>query len=41
MNAAEIKVVKSDGTKVEINLDKIHRMVEKACKGITGVVRVI
>jgi ribonucleoside-diphosphate reductase alpha chain len=33
----DIKVVKSDGSKVEINLDKIHRMVEKACKGITGV----
>ena len=33
----DIRVVKSDGTKVEINLDKIHRMVEKACKGITGV----
>ena len=24
-----IKVVKSDGTKVSIDLDKIHRMVEK------------
>jgi len=34
---ADIRVVKSDGSKVEINLDKIHRMVEKACKGITGV----
>ena len=33
----DIKVVKSDGSKVEINLDKIHRMVEKACRGITGV----
>jgi len=34
---AEFKVVKSDGTKSIIDLDKIHRMVEKACKGITGV----
>ena len=33
----EIKVVKSDGSKVEINLDKIHKMVHKACKRITGV----
>ena len=36
MNSA-ILVVKSDGTKVEIELDKIHKMVEKACRGITGV----
>lgn len=34
---SEIKVVKSDGSKVEINLDKIHRMVHKACKDIAGV----
>ena len=32
-----IKVVKSDGTKASIDLDKIHRMVEKACRNITGV----
>ena len=32
-----ILVVKSDGTKVDIELDKIHKMVEKACRGITGV----
>ena len=31
-----IKVVKSDGTKVSIDLDKIHRMVEKS-RNITGV----
>jgi len=30
-------VVKSDGIKVSIDLDKIHRMVHKACKNITGV----
>jgi len=34
---SEIKVVKSDGSKVDIELDKIHRMVEKSCRGITGV----
>ena len=33
----EIKVIKSDGSKVDIDLDKIHRMVEKACRNITGV----
>ena len=37
MSNTDIKVVKSDGSKVEINLDKIHKMVEKACRGITGV----
>ena len=37
MSQTTIQVIKSDGSKVEINLDKIHRMVEKACKGITGV----
>jgi ribonucleoside-diphosphate reductase alpha chain len=30
-------VVKSDGSKVNIDLDKIHKMVHKACKGIAGV----
>ena len=34
---AEFKVIKSDGSRTNINLDKIHRMMEKACKGITGV----
>jgi len=34
---SELQVVKSDGSKVEIDLDKIHRMVEKACRDITGV----
>ena len=28
----DIKVVKSDGTRVDINLDKIHIMVSHACK---------
>ena len=30
-------VIKSDGSKVNIDLDKIHKMVHKACKGIAGV----
>ena len=34
---SEIRVVKSDGAKVVIDLDKIHKMVEKSCRGITGV----
>ena len=34
---AEFKVVKSDGTRSPIDLDKIHRMVEKACRGLAGV----
>ena len=34
---SDIKVIKSDGSKVSIDLDKIHRMVEKSCRGITGV----
>jgi len=33
----DMKVVKSDGKRVDIDLDKIHIMVEKACRGITGV----
>tara|TARA_B100000085_G_scaffold209451_1_gene193427 strand:- start:11667 stop:13988 length:2322 start_codon:yes stop_codon:yes gene_type:complete len=37
MSNGEIKVVKSDGSKVSIDLDKIHKMVHKACKRITGV----
>lgn len=34
---AEINVIKSDGSKSIIDLDKIHVMVEKACRGINGV----
>ena len=34
---AEFKVIKSDGSKMNIDLEKIHRMMEKACKDITGV----
>ena len=32
-----IKVIKSDGSKVDIELHKIHKMMERACKDITGV----
>tara|TARA_A100001011_G_scaffold400683_1_gene517554 strand:+ start:2408 stop:4717 length:2310 start_codon:yes stop_codon:yes gene_type:complete len=34
---SDIKVIKRDGSKVEINLDKVHVMVEAACEGLTGV----
>ena len=34
---SEVKVIKSDGSKVSIELDKIHVMVEKACRHIAGV----
>ena len=33
----DIKVVKSDGQRVDIDLDKIHVMVSAACKNITGI----
>jgi ribonucleoside-diphosphate reductase alpha chain len=33
----DMKVVKSNGQRVDIDLDKIHIMVEKACRGITGI----
>jgi ribonucleoside-diphosphate reductase alpha chain len=34
---AQVTVIKSDGSKRHIDLDKIHRMVERACRGLTGV----
>lgn len=37
MTENAIKVIKSDGSSDSLNLDKIHRMVNKACEGITGV----
>ena len=33
----ETKVVKSDGSIEPIDLDKVHRMVEAACKDVAGV----
>ena len=37
INAESIKVVKNNGDKEGINLEKIHKMVHKACDGIAGV----
>jgi ribonucleoside-diphosphate reductase alpha chain len=37
MNQTDIKVVKSNGERLDIDLEKIHRMVEKSCRHITGV----
>jgi ribonucleoside-diphosphate reductase alpha chain len=34
---APFRVLKSDGSRVDIDLDKIHKMVEKACRDVTGV----
>jgi ribonucleoside-diphosphate reductase alpha chain len=36
-NAESIKVIKNNGDQEGINLEKIHRMVNKACKDIAGV----
>ena len=35
--SSSIRVIKSDGSASELNLEKIHKMVMKACKDITGV----
>ncbi len=35
--SSQLKVIKTNGIKVDIELDKIHKMVEKACRDITGV----
>ena len=32
-----MNVIKRDGTAVPLNLDKVHKMVELACEGLTGV----
>jgi ribonucleoside-diphosphate reductase alpha chain len=37
MSVDNISVVKRDGTKAQFNIDKIHRMVERACENLTGV----
>ncbi len=37
MTKETINVVKRNGTKEELNLDKIHNMLYKACDGLTGV----
>ena len=35
--STEIKVVKRDGEKTTLNLEKVHKMVEHACEGLAGV----
>ena len=37
MTPNEINVIKRDGTKTPLDLDKVHRMVELACEGLAGV----
>lgn len=37
MTQDTIYIIKRNGTKEELNLDKIHNMLYKACEGITGV----
>ena len=34
---SNINVLKRDGTTEELNLDKVHKMVEFACEGLAGV----
>jgi len=35
--STEIKVVKRDGETTQLNLEKVHKMVEHACEGLAGV----
>tara|TARA_B100001175_G_scaffold317710_1_gene335876 strand:+ start:864 stop:3164 length:2301 start_codon:yes stop_codon:yes gene_type:complete len=37
VNGNGLSIIKRDGSKEKLNLDKIHKMVEAACKGINGV----
>ena len=37
MNTENLKVTKRDGSIVPFDIDKIHKIVERACEGITGV----
>ena len=37
MTPTEIKVVKRNGETTNLNLEKVHKMVEHACKGLAGV----
>ena len=36
-NTEVTRIVKNDGSTSELDLDKIHRMVNKACEGLSGV----
>ena len=37
MNKTDIQIVKRDGSKEPLNLDKMHFVVEQACEGLSGV----
>ena len=37
MNVMKIDVTKRDGTKQEFDLEKVHKVLDWACKDITGV----
>ena len=37
MNGNGLSITKRDGSKENLNLEKIHRMVEAACDGINAV----
>ena len=37
MNKTDIQIVKRDGGKEPLNLDKMHFVVEQACEGLSGV----
>ena len=37
MNSSNIQITKRDGTKEDLDLDKLHKVVFYACDGITGV----
>ena len=34
---SNINVLKRDGTQEQLNLEKVHKMVEFACEGLAGV----
>ena len=36
-NGNNIYIIKRDGNKEELNIDKIHKVVEFACEGLAGV----
>ena len=37
MTPQEINVIKRDGTKTPLDLNRVHHIVEHACKGLAGV----
>jgi len=36
-NGNHINIIKRNGSKEELNIDKIHKVVEFACEGLAGV----